>query len=61
MALNRTHFDYVAVRVIVLLRLAEVHRLASRPEAERQLLEKALAVCEAKGIVPVAARIRARL
>ena len=60
-ALNRTHFDYITVRAIVLLRLAEVHRIASRPDAERQVLREALAACEAKGIVPVAERIRAQL
>ena len=60
-ALNRAHYDYVAVGVVVLLRLAEVHRLASRPNAERQVLAEALAVCDAKGIIPVADRIRERL
>ena len=59
--LNRTHFNYIAVRALVLLRLAEVHRIANRPDDERHVLEEALAVCEAKGIVPVAQRIRARL
>ncbi len=60
-ALNRAHFEYVTVKSLVLLRLAEVHRIANRPDAERHALEEALAVCEAKGIVPVADRIRARL
>jgi hypothetical protein len=60
-ALNRAHFEYVTVKTLVLLRLAEVHRIANRASAERQALREALAVCDAKGIVPVAERIRARL
>ena len=45
----------------MLLRLAEVHRIANRPDAERQVLEEALAVCEAKGVIPVAERIQTQL
>ena len=48
-------------RADALVDLAEVRRLGSRPEDERDALREALGLYEIKGVVPAAARVRERL
>jgi hypothetical protein len=53
--------DYLFLYADLYEALAGVHRLARRPEGEREALERMLAFAEQKGQLVAAKRARARL
>jgi hypothetical protein len=53
--------DYVILQLVLALGRADVARCAERPDEEREALEQALSVAEAKGYRVMAARIGEQL
>ena len=53
--------DYLTLRTYAAISLAEVERLAGRTEGERSALEEALRICEQKGDLLTAKRVREQL
>jgi hypothetical protein len=53
--------DYLTVRAYTAISLAEVERLAGRPDGERSALEDALRISEQKGDLLTAERVRDQL
>jgi hypothetical protein len=53
--------DYLTVRAYTAISLAEVERLAGRPDGERGALEDALRISEQKGDLLTAERVRDQL
>ena len=53
--------DYLPLRAYVAMSLAELERLANRPDGEQAALEEALRLVEQKGDVVTTDRLRERL